>query len=332
MRERIEDDEVQPQSSRSVIPINLTIHNNSKIVSHETKEDEPLRKMLIITLICTLFLIAEVIGGLISHSLAILSDAAHLCSDLSGFVISIIALCISRKKANKIYTFGYYRAEVIGALISVVTIWLLTGLLLKEAIDRLINPSEIYAPVMLLTAILGLICNLAMMKVLHNGHGHSHACSHSHSHGADFEHIDDSRSEYSTNELKLEVNGNKRNNDEEIEKQDMSVISKFKSNENSPENSLEHDHGHYHSNDHSHTHSNNQSNNHSHDHSHNHSHDHSHNNSHDNSHNNSHEHSHNQDYHKHTHDSHGHSYENPDTSPLYKHHDGKNNSYFNFRI
>jgi cation diffusion facilitator family transporter len=163
------------------IKIEYKIDKNSP-PSQENKikdtSDDTIKKMLKISFICFLFLIAELIGGVIANSLAILSDAAHLSSDLSGFIISLFSLYIGKKNPNNKYTFGYYRAEVIGALGSVITIWVLTGILLKEAFDRLINPSEINAGVMLITSIFGLICNLAMFKVLHSGHHHHHDCSH----------------------------------------------------------------------------------------------------------------------------------------------------------
>lgn len=141
--------------------------------------DDALKKMVKISIICTIFLFVELIGGIIANSLAIITDAAHLFSDLSGFVISIFAIYISRKKPNKKFTFGYHRAEILGALASVITIWILTGILLMEAIERLRNPTTIDAPVMLLTAVIGLVCNLAMMKVLHSTPGsHHHGCCH----------------------------------------------------------------------------------------------------------------------------------------------------------
>ena len=161
----------------------------SKEINHGHITDEPVKKMIKIILICSCFLVAELIGGVIANSLAVLSDAAHLSSDLSGFVISLISLYIGRKKPNNKYTFGYHRAEVIGALASVITIWILTGILLNEAIDRLINPSEINAIVMLITSIFGLVCNLAMFKVLHSSH-HHHRCSH-----ADNEGMNDSKND-----------------------------------------------------------------------------------------------------------------------------------------
>lgn len=155
-------------------------HKHSK---YSNKESEDLRKMYYTVGICVIFIFCEIIGGIIANSLAILSDAAHLFSDLSGFVISIIAIIIGKRKANSSYTFGYHRAEVIGALISVVTIWILTLFLIQEAYERLVKPTPIDSKIMLITAVIGLICNLSMMSVLHSsGHSHGAGCNHSHGH------------------------------------------------------------------------------------------------------------------------------------------------------
>jgi cation diffusion facilitator family transporter len=137
------------------------------------------KKIIKVSIICSVFLVIELVGGIIANSLAIISDAAHLFTDLFGFAVSIVALWIGKKKADEKYSYGFSRAEVIGALISVFTIWFLTLVLIQEAIERLLKPSEINAGVMLFTAVFGLICNLAMMNVLHSGHGHSHNCNHS---------------------------------------------------------------------------------------------------------------------------------------------------------
>ena len=145
-------------------------HESIKKIEKEkqNKENLALKKMVIVSLICILFMMAEIIGGLLANSLAIITDAAHLFSDLSGFLISIFAIMIGQKPANKIFTFGYHRAEVLGALTSVITIWILTCFLLKEAIDRIANPTPIDAKIMLITSIFGLFCNLVMMEVLHS--------------------------------------------------------------------------------------------------------------------------------------------------------------------
>jgi len=127
--------------------------------------------------------------GLISGSLAILSDAAHMFSDIFGFAISIFAIKVAKKKAPSTYSFGYVRAEILGALGSIVLIWCLTILLVYQATTRIINFEYVKNPlIMLITAGLGLFFNLVLAKVLHGhsgimSHGHDHAHGHGHDHG-----------------------------------------------------------------------------------------------------------------------------------------------------
>lgn len=83
---------------------------------------------------------AEIVGGLMASSLAILTDAAHLMSDVAGFAISILAIYLSQQDATHAFTYGWSRAEIIGALASVILIWALTLWLVVEAIDRIQNP------------------------------------------------------------------------------------------------------------------------------------------------------------------------------------------------
>lgn len=252
---------------------NIKIANIQSNLNKPSQTDEAMKKMIKISIICTFFLFAEIIGGIIANSLAILTDAAHLTSDLSGFIISIIAIYIGKKKPDKVYTFGYYRAEVLGALVSVITIWILTVLLIQEAIERIINPSEIYVPVMLLTAIIGLISNLAMMNVLHSG-GHSHGnCNHSHSHGLHL-HTDEGATELindshlvhnksmieinledsRVNSLNLEEKGeNKNNQSKEWDKHDLTHEDHIHSEDHHIDHS-DHKDYHYDHSDHHHDH------------------------------------------------------------------------------
>ena len=146
------------------------------------------------TAIVVVFMVAEVVGGIVSGSLAILTDAAHLMSDLVGFVVSLVALHLAKRKPTAVLSFGFKRAEVLGALLSVSIIWVLTGFLLIEAFSRarrILFPLKgdepvepIKGDVMFLVACLGLLCNLVMLAVL-GGHGHSHALGggHGHAHG-----------------------------------------------------------------------------------------------------------------------------------------------------
>ncbi|XP_068715820.1 proton-coupled zinc antiporter SLC30A2-like isoform X2 [Montipora foliosa] len=127
-------------------------------------------------------------GGLLAGSLAIMTDAAHMLSDFAAFLISLFAIWVAQWLPDKKRTFGYYRAEVLGALVSVLIIWVLTGVLVYLAVQRVITQEfEIDADIMLITAGVGLAVNILLGIILHQtgmGHHHSHGSgggkSHSH--------------------------------------------------------------------------------------------------------------------------------------------------------
>lgn len=125
-----------------------------------------INKLMKVSIFCSVFMTIEFVGGWIAHSLAVMSDAAHLLSDLSGFIISMLSLYIALKPANYKLTYGYHRAEIIGALSSILIIWCLTAWLIIEAFDRLFNPQRIQGLVMIAIASCGLLFNLIMSKIL----------------------------------------------------------------------------------------------------------------------------------------------------------------------
>jgi zinc transporter 2 len=134
----------------------------------------------------------EIIGGYLANSIAIMSDAAHLLSDLLGFLISIISIYISRKVAKNNMSYGYHRAEIIGALVSIVLIWALTLWLLYEATLRIIIPPQVDGFIMIIISIIGFSFNVIMGIVLtKSGVAHSHGlhkCDHDHDHEHEHEH------------------------------------------------------------------------------------------------------------------------------------------------
>jgi len=99
-------------------------------------------------------------------SIAIATDCAHLASDLVGFVMSMVALALTRKAASTEYTFGWHRSEIIGTIVSIVFLLTLTIWLLVEASKRIFVTYQIDGEIMLITAVLSLFFNIAMMKVL----------------------------------------------------------------------------------------------------------------------------------------------------------------------
>eukprot|EP00357_Protocruzia_adherens_P011665 CAMPEP_0115010870 /NCGR_PEP_ID=MMETSP0216-20121206/23606_1 /TAXON_ID=223996 /ORGANISM="Protocruzia adherens, Strain Boccale" /LENGTH=465 /DNA_ID=CAMNT_0002379233 /DNA_START=55 /DNA_END=1452 /DNA_ORIENTATION=- len=154
--------------------------------SHISAQEKARKQLTIVSVVCFVFMCIEVTGGYLAGSLAIMTDAAHLMSDLSGFLLSIFAIKLSTRPASKKMSFGYHRAEVLGALFSVLFIWVLTLILVYEAIMRVIHPQHVDGEIMAITAGIGLFCNILMATVLghgHHGHGHSHGHSHGHDHG-----------------------------------------------------------------------------------------------------------------------------------------------------
>lgn len=79
------------------------------------------------------FIVAQLIGGYMAGSIAILTDSAHLASDLIGFALSIISLKIAEKRPDEKNTFGYHRAEIIGSVVSLSSIWIMTIFLVMAA-------------------------------------------------------------------------------------------------------------------------------------------------------------------------------------------------------
>lgn len=122
-------------------------------------------KALVVTFI---FMLIEVAGGVLSNSLALLSDAGHMLTDIGAMLLSLFAIWVARRPATAMMSFGYHRAEILGALASGLLIWLLAGVLVYEAIVRLESPPEVHAPLMLGVATIGLLANGAAMIMMHS--------------------------------------------------------------------------------------------------------------------------------------------------------------------
>jgi len=147
------------------------------------------RKQLgLATILCTVFVVGEVVGGYYSSSLAILGDAAHMFSDLASFGISLFVLWLSNKKPKKTMTYGYQRAEALGALATLCIIWYVTGILVYLAVRRIHDQDfEIHDNYMIMVASAAVIFNVLLGITLHGvckiPHAHSHGGHHGHSHG-----------------------------------------------------------------------------------------------------------------------------------------------------
>jgi cobalt-zinc-cadmium efflux system protein len=112
------------------------------------------------------FMIAEVIGAFITGSLALLSDAAHMMTDALALAISLVAIQVGKRAADRKRTFGYARFEILAAAFNAILLFVVAFYILFEAWQRLSAPAEIQSMGMLLIAVLGLIVNLLSMRLL----------------------------------------------------------------------------------------------------------------------------------------------------------------------
>eukprot|EP00475_Leptophrys_vorax_P042397 TRINITY_DN79976_c0_g1_i1.p1 TRINITY_DN79976_c0_g1~~TRINITY_DN79976_c0_g1_i1.p1 ORF type:complete len:405 (-),score=79.41 TRINITY_DN79976_c0_g1_i1:28-1218(-) len=164
---------------------------------HDDTNASSRNKLICAALLCVVFMITEAVGGILAGSLAIITDAAHLASDLAGFLISVFALWLTSRRPTNDLSFGFHRAEIIGALLSVFMIWAVTGVLIWEAVQRINDPQPVDGKLMLIIAGVGFIVNSVMACVLHGGgHGHSHGgeeAGHAHSDKHDNEDDHESR-------------------------------------------------------------------------------------------------------------------------------------------
>jgi cobalt-zinc-cadmium efflux system protein len=113
------------------------------------------------------FMFIELAAGFYANSLALISDGVHMLTDVGALGLSFFALWVARRPSTPQMSFGYHRAEILGALASGLLIWLLAGVLIYEAIARLGKPPEVNGAVVLVVATIGLLANLLSMSFLH---------------------------------------------------------------------------------------------------------------------------------------------------------------------
>ena len=134
--------------------------------SHAVVTEGNAKKLTIALVLTTTFLIVEVIAGLITQSLALLSDAAHMFTDAAALAIALAAIKIAKRPADNKRTFGYQRFEILAALFNASMLFFVAMYILYEAYQRFTQPPEIQSIGMLVVASIGLVINLISMKIL----------------------------------------------------------------------------------------------------------------------------------------------------------------------
>jgi cobalt-zinc-cadmium efflux system protein len=129
------------------------------------------RNRLLFALILTATIaLVEAVGGFLSNSLSLMSDAGHMLTDVSALGLSLLALWFSGKPANLKKTYGYYRMEILSALLNGVLLLGITAVILMEAWERFRSPAPVALGTMAAVALVGLMANLAALSFLHRTH------------------------------------------------------------------------------------------------------------------------------------------------------------------
>ena len=138
-------------------------HSHSE---HEIQSRIGRRALRINLIIVLVVMTAEIIGGVLSNSLSLLSDAGHMLVDALALGLSLFALTISQRPATSTKTFGFYRVEIIAALVNGVILVLVSIFVFYESYQRFLSPPEIHTPLMLAVAVVGLIANFIGIYML----------------------------------------------------------------------------------------------------------------------------------------------------------------------
>ncbi|MBM2806198.1 MAG: Cation transporter [Deltaproteobacteria bacterium] len=123
--------------------------------------------------ISAVYFFAELFAGFLTNSLALISDAGHMPSDVGALALSLFAFRMAQRPATHHSTFGFHRVEILAALFNGLTLWLIVGIIFAAAYHRFFDPPTVESYGMLIVAVLGLIVNIAAAAILHADHHHN---------------------------------------------------------------------------------------------------------------------------------------------------------------
>ncbi|KAJ8944164.1 hypothetical protein NQ314_009526 [Rhamnusium bicolor] len=146
--------------------------------------DRNSRNLFLFLLLNLSFAFVELIYGVWSNSLGLISDSFHMFFDCTGLMAGLVASVITKWKANDKYSYGYVRAEILAGFVNGLFLLFISFFLMSEAVERAIEPPEVKHERLFVVSVLGLLVNLVGIYAFQHGHGHSHGGgSHGHSHG-----------------------------------------------------------------------------------------------------------------------------------------------------
>lgn len=148
-------------------------HDHSHACSHDGGHvhDGSSKRLLFALIVIAAFAVVEVIGGVISGSLALIADAGHMVTDAAALGLALMAQVLARRPATERFPFGMKRAQVLAAFVNALALIAIVGFLIVEGIRRIGEPADIDAPLMLTVAAVGLLANIVAFVLLHPNAG-----------------------------------------------------------------------------------------------------------------------------------------------------------------
>jgi cobalt-zinc-cadmium efflux system protein len=128
-----------------------------------------MRRVIIALVLTGTFMVVEVVGGILSGSLALLADAGHMLTDTMALALAAVAFQVSKRPADTTLTYGYQRFQILAAFVNGLSLLFIVGWILYEAVNRFIAPQEVMGETMLIVAVAGLVVNIISFTVLHGG-------------------------------------------------------------------------------------------------------------------------------------------------------------------
>lgn len=141
-------------------------HDHSHAHAHAHTESK--RKLALVLVVTAVFMIVELVGGLLANSLALIADAAHMLTDVGALGLSLFVLWFSRRPAQPQKTYGYLRLEILAALVNGVTLVIISCAIFWQAYQRLLQPEPVEGGLMLVVSIAGFAVNVFAAWVLHS--------------------------------------------------------------------------------------------------------------------------------------------------------------------
>ena len=143
-------------------------HDHDHAHVHEASESNLKRVMIALVLTGT-FMFVEIVGGILSGSLALLADAGHMLTDTMALALAAAAFHVSKRPPGGSLTYGYQRFQILAAFVNGLSLLFIVGWILYEAVERFVTPRDILGETMLVVAAAGLVVNIISFAVLHTG-------------------------------------------------------------------------------------------------------------------------------------------------------------------